>query len=184
MLDNALTSFNWLDLVMAVVVAVTVYRGAVHGFVVEFFKVIGIFLATVISMHFFTYAANFLKEFLMMPLLWGQLVSYIIFSVLIILFFRVVGQGWLLILKVDGKAGFNQWGGTILAFFSSFLLCGLLFFGILMAGNQTLNKFARNSVSGYYLIDLAPNVYKAVYQGIIVPFFPDEGLNKKIFEIL
>jgi len=180
--ENVLTSLNWLDLLMIIVIIAMVYRGAINGFVVEIFKVFGAGFATVISLHFYVRAAEFLQHFIALPLALGEIASFIIITIFIILLFRLVGQGWLLILKVEAKAGFSQWGGGLVAFFTSLLICSLLFFGMLQFGNSTLNKFVKHSISGHYLYDLSPNVYKATYEKLIVPFFPDEPFNQKAFE--
>ncbi len=177
--ENVLTSLNWLDLLMILVIIGIIYLGAVSGFVVELFKIFGICFATVVSLHFYVRAAEFLNGFIALPSQLGEIASFIIIAVVIILLFRLVGQGWLLILKVEAKAGFSQWGGGCVAFLSSLLICGLLFFGMLLIENETLNKFVKQSVTGHYLFDLSPNVYKTSYEKLIVPFFPDEALNQK-----
>lgn len=182
--DKVLTSLNWLDLVMIIVVASAIFRGAVQGFVVELFKILGVFVSTVFSLHFYVRAADYLKNSLAVPSKLGEIFSFVIISIFIILLFRLVGQGWLLILKVDAKAGFSPWGGGLLALISSLMICGLLFFGMLLIGNQTIAKFAKNSFSGHYLLDLSPKVYTATYDGLIVPFFPDEVFNQKVPETI
>ena len=136
--DNVLTSLNWLDLVMIIVMASAIFRGAVQGFVVELFKILGVFVSTVFSLHFYVRAADYLKHSFSVPVKLGEIASFVIIAVFIILLFRLVGQGWLLILKVDAKAGFSPCGVGFLAFISSMMLCCLLFFGMVLFGYHTI----------------------------------------------
>lgn len=181
---NILTSFNWLDLLMIIVMIATVFRGVVCGFVVELFKIFGLIFATVFALHFYVRAAEQLQHLVSLPMKAGEILSFILIVAAVILFFRLIREGWLLVLKSEAKGGFSQWAGGLIAIFRSFVVCGLLFFLIFLFGNETLNAFAEKSVTGTYLCDLSPKVYKFSYEGILEKFFPDEELNKKAFKTI
>lgn len=177
-----MTSFNWLDLLMIVVMAATVFRGAVCGFVVELFKILGTITATIFALHFYVQGGQKLNSFVALPIPAAEIISFVLIVALTLLIFKLIREGWLLILKTQAKAGFSQWAGGFIAIFRSFLVCGLLFFLVFLFGNETLDTFAEKSVTGSYLRDLSPRVYKVTYQALLSKFFPDEALNKKAFK--
>ncbi len=181
---NILTSFNWLDLLMIIVMIGTVFRGAVCGFVVELFKIFGVIFATVFALHFYVRAAGQLQHYVALPVKVSEILSFILIVALVILIFKLIREGWLLILKSEVKGGFSQWAGGLIAIFRSFFVCSLLFFLIFLFGNETLNAFAVKSATGSYLCDLSPKVYKIAYEEILEKFFPDESLNKKAFKTI
>ena len=129
-------------------------------------------------------SANFLKSFIALPVNIGNIASFLVIIIFIVLLFRLVGQGWLLILKTEAKAGFSQWVGGIFGFLSSLMICSLLFFGMLLIGNPTLNRFIGHSITGHYLVDLSPNIYKGTFNTLIVPFFPDEAYNLDVVDVV
>ncbi len=182
--ENILTSFNWLDLLMIIVMIGTVFRGAVQGFVIEFFRVLGTVFATIFVLHFYVHSAEALNDFVALPHKVGEILSFILIWVLTILIFKLIREGWFLVLKSEAKSGFSQWLGGFVAIIRSGLICGLLFFLIFLFGNQTLDTFAEKSATGFYLCDLSPQVYRASYDGVISKFFPDEALNKKAFKTI
>ncbi len=182
--ENILTSFNWLDLLMIIVMIGTVFRGAVQGFVVEFFRILSTVFATILVLHFYARSAELLNDSVALPYKAGEVLSFILIWVLTILIFRLIREGWLLVLKSEAKSGFSQWLGGFVAIIRSGLICGLLFFLIFLFGNATLDTFAEKSATGFYLRDLSLQVYRASYDGVISKFFPDEVVNKKAFKTI
>jgi hypothetical protein len=79
---------------------------------------------------------------------------------------------------MEAKPGVSQWGGGILGALRSLLICGMLFSLCVISGNKTLNAYAENSVAGTYLSDISPKVYQAVFDGVLIKFFPEEKINK------
>ena len=64
---NILTSFNWLDLLMIIVMIATVFRGVVCGFVVELFKIFGVIFVSVFALLFYVLAAERLQHLVCFP---------------------------------------------------------------------------------------------------------------------
>jgi uncharacterized membrane protein required for colicin V production len=182
--ENILTSFNWLDLLMVIVMIGAVLRGTVQGFVGELFKLLGLICATIFALHFYVRAAEAFRRSFLLSVKFGEVLSFVLISVLVILIFKLIREGWLLILKVDTKSSFSQWLGGFVAIFNALLICGLLFFFISLFKNDALNIFAEKSVTGVYLRDLSPRIYKASYHGALYKFFPDEVINEKALRIL
>lgn len=185
MFDNFWTHFNWLDVVLIIVIIRIVFIGVVQGLVVEFFKILGIFFATFLGLHYFIRGGKFLHQALAMPSGVAEMISFLIVVSLVVLTFKFIREGWLLILKMEAKPGFSQWGGGALGAVRGLLICSLVLFFIYLTGNQVLVKYADHSMVGSYLRDLSPKVYKATFDGFLVKFFPDEENNKKeVFNIV
>ncbi len=182
--ENILTSFNWLDLLMVIVMIGAVLRGTVQGFVGELFKLLGMICATIFALHFYVRAAEAFQRSFLLSAKFGEVLSFVLISILVILIFKLIREGWLLILKVDTKSSFSQWLGGFVAIFNALLICSLLFFFISLFKNEALNVFAEKSATGVYLRDLSPRIYKAAYHGALYKFFPDEVINEKALRIL
>lgn len=175
--DNILTSFNWLDVLMIIVIIGTVFRAVTQGFVAEVFKILGTLSATILALHFYRRLAVALHSGVMMPQKFGEILAFAGIWMATVVVFWLIREGWMLILKMEAKSGFSQGGGAILGIIRSFLICGLLFFFAYLPENQTLDTFADKSVSGAYLRDISAKVYKASFDRVIVKFLPDEPFN-------
>lgn len=182
--EDILASFNWLDLLMIIVMIGVVFRGTVQGFVVELFRMIGTVFATVVVLHYYVRGAESLTGLAPLPEKIAEIFCFILIWVSTILIFKLIREGWLLVLKSEAKSGFSQWLGGFVAVVRCAFICGLLFFFIFLVGNRTLNIFAKKSVTGFYLLDLSPRVYKAAYDGILIKFFPEEAFNEKALETI
>ena len=179
MLNNILANFNWFDVVLVIVIIRAVYIGALQGFVIDFFKLLGMFFATVLTLHYYSRLGEFLQKSISLSIEWSEVIIFVLLWALIVLIFKFIREGWLLIIKAEAKGGVSQWGGGFIGVFRSFLICGMLFLLCGITGNKTLNTYAENCVGGRYLRDLSPKVYQTVYDGVLVKFFPEEKLNER-----
>ena len=136
------------------------------------------------TLHFYSLAGESLHHSIVLSLEWAEPIVFLCLWAVMVITFKFIREGWLLILKMEAKPGLNQWGGGIVGVFRSFLVCGMLFFLIAITGNKTLNTYAGNSVSGQYLRDLSPKVYEAAYSGVVAKFFPEEKINTKALSVI
>jgi uncharacterized membrane protein required for colicin V production len=173
---------NLVDLLMVCIVARGVYIGKKNGFVTEFFKLLGIFFATIITLHYYVRFGNFLSK-LLVPVAIQEILAYGILAVFITLLFSFIREGWLTILKVQIHDLVDYWGGLFISLIRVYLLCGLTILALIISGQQQLALNAKLSLSGQYLITSLPNIYKTSYTGFINKFFPQEPINNKVFHL-
>lgn len=184
MLNEILTSVNWIDIMMLCVMIRGLYVGAMQGAISELFKATGLFFSIFIASHYYTRVAEFLHEGLFIPLDLAHPWAFGALWIIVALIFRVVRDGWMIILKTDNKSAVGQCLGAVIGLLRSILICGLLFFLALLIPNQYLSRNVDHSVLGFYLLDLSPQVYKATFDKMISKLFPEEKENNKVFKVI
>jgi len=182
MLKEILGSVNPVDILIFGIFIRIIWIGAVKGLMVEFFKFFGILFATFVTLHYFTRLAQYLQHVAALQKTLTYVLAFGIIWLLMAVIFKIVREGWMLMINPEGKNPFWQRiGGGLLAVFRAVLISGMAFMMIFASGNQYLAKKAGDSWTGFYFMDVSPQVYKGIFNGLIGRFFPDEEINKVVF---
>ncbi len=183
MFPDFITNINWIDIVMGCVLARAIYIGVRTGFVIEFFKLLGIVLGTFLALHYYVRLGDFLHTKLWMPAEMVNIIAYLLLWILAVLVMKFIRDGWMLILKTQANPVIDKWGGFILGIIRGLLICGLVYTLFFLTRNPYLGKKSKDSFLGFYLVDLSPNVYSGCFDGFISKFFSDEKRNNDVFKL-
>ena len=184
MISDILNDLNWIDILMGCIVLRCIYIGATRGLVVEFFKLLGAFFATFINLHYCNKLAKFLESTLSIPPEVNRILGFVFLWLAVFVLFKIISEGWQLILKTEAHPVVNKWGGIVIAIPRAALVCSLTFTLIFISNNELLVRMSRSSLTGYYLIPLSSYIYEVVYEKIVVKLFPKEEENKKIIKLI
>jgi len=165
---------------MLIIIVRMVYVGMNSSLLVEFFALIGSLCAVFITLHYFIRFAKFLHETIFIPELINEIFAALLLWLSVHIIFKLIIAGWSLILKVEAHPIFDKWGGGILALGRSAFVCSLLFFFLIISGNEYVHKMVKRSFTGFYLVDIAPYTYRGIYDGLVVKYFPTEPLNGQV----
>lgn len=184
MLREILANVNGIDVVVGCVVLRSLFIGYSRGFVVELFKLFGMLLATFITLHYYTQVTGILEQKFIASSTFNQPVAFFLLWCLVTLVLKFIRDGVLILMRVEAHSGWDRFGGVLLAAGRAALICGLLFSLLIIAGNKALVKSVKKSFSGFYLVDISPRVYSAIFDGLVVRFFPEEQKNENIPALL
>jgi len=179
MLMDFLKNLNWVDILMAVILARIVYIGIKTGFVIEFSKFWGVFFSIFVVMHFYTRLAVFLEPHTkgLEPTALRVLIFLGLWA-MITFVFKLVRDGLTVLFTVQPHPIFDKWVGACVAVIRGLFICSLTFFVLLLSQNVTALKLCEKSWSKYVVSHLATNIYYSIYNGMVVKFFPLESLNQ------
>jgi uncharacterized membrane protein required for colicin V production len=184
MFNEILSNVNWVDILIGFIIVRSVYIGASRGLVIELFKLLGIFFATFITLHYCGKLAALFQGNVGIPLWIVELLAFLILWFAVVLIFTLIREGWLLLLKVEAATAIlDKWGGGLLGLIRGLLVCGMTILLLLISGNGYLETSVHQSFSGFYLMDLSPQVYSASYDGLVKKLFPDEKKNTDILKL-
>ena len=179
MSNEILHQLNWVDVLAGLILARTIYIGVQKGIVIETFKLISVFFAVIIALHYYAV----LTETLHLPPDFGYLLIYAVLCLTVGLIFRLIREGLLVLIKMEATSQFDKIGGFIVAIARGFLICSLVILFIRVPETKYIKEKVQQSFFGSYFDRLAPQVYESCYNGFIVKFFPSEKLNKKILAL-
>lgn len=159
------------------------FVGMKTGFFVELFKLLGIVFAIFITHHYYTSVAGFLHDkahfapFVANPVAFGFL------WFLVVMVFKLVRDGLLILFKIQTNSAFNQWAGFAISLGRGVLVCSLTLMLLNSSETKILSRYISRSLSGQYLNGISLGVYEAVYYSLVSRFFEHEKLNMAVFKL-
>ncbi|MBM3246612.1 MAG: CvpA family protein [Candidatus Omnitrophica bacterium] len=186
MLLDILKQFNWVDVLVIILLIRICYAAINNGFSAEVFKLLGTIVAIYLSLHYYTQLSDWLQahggkteklpleflDFLLFTLL--VIVGYLIFVLLRSIFYRFI--------KMEAAPNLNKWGGLVLGIFRGYLLAGLVVFILVISSVTYLKTSVKNSYTGKPLFKVAVNTYSWLWNSITSKFMPGEKFNNTILE--
>ncbi len=186
MLTKYMVGINWVDFLIIGLVIRMCYIGLKTGMGIELFKLLGLWLATVITFHVYTTPlSDFLNEKLpALPLDAGDVFVFVVLLTAVTLLMRVVRESFFLLVKIEAHNTLDRWGGLLIGCCRGFWAASIVLFIMTISTVQYLEISAKSSLFGNKLINLAPNIYKGSYEGLVSKFFSDSKINEEVFRAL
>lgn len=180
----AMLNFSWIDILMLLIIARGVYTGSKGGIILEIIRAIGVLCAIFITLHFYTRFGGLIKRNLSFLGSIHEILAFILLATFTIFIFYLSGAGWRLIFKIEVHSLMNKWGGVVIALVGSYLMCGLVFLGLIVSNNAFIQQNVKRSLSQVVVKDAPLGLYRFLYSRFTQPFFPDEPINTKIFGVV
>src|SRR3989338_2454087 len=99
---------NWVDVVFLIIILRSTYVGSQKGFFAELFNILGMGVAIVLSIHFYSRITTFLNKYLYIPFNIANLISFLAVAFLVHLLFQLTAGLIKKIVKVEVLPGFNK----------------------------------------------------------------------------
>jgi uncharacterized membrane protein required for colicin V production len=170
---------NWIDILLVAMAVRIIYIGAQSGFVSEFFKVLGLILTLFVSFQYFVPVAHIIRQ-MNLPegvflaagflLLWGVLA----------LVCKLIRHGLFMFFTIQTISVVDKWGGALLAVARFFMTASMVLFVFLVTENKYLQTKIVDSVSGRYVVSVAPVIYKELSDRIVSRVFPGAEYNTAV----
>ncbi len=183
MISEILKNINWVDLLIFFISMRIIYIGTKNGFVIEFFKWLGILFTIFITFHYYSELAKLLQSRLPISESIAQSLCFGLLWALLSLIFKLIREGLMLMLKMEAHPLLDKWGGLLVSILRSILIGSLVLVFLRVLGVEYITKNVKKSFVNSYLFDISPKVYEAGYDGFINKFFPSEKLNLSVMKL-
>jgi uncharacterized membrane protein required for colicin V production len=182
---HILRSINWVDVAMLVLLIRIVFIGVRTGFVTELFKLLGVFFAVFIGLHYYAPLAGFLAKKTGLSLELLECAFFILLVSLVVIAVKYMREGFLMIFKFETThAGVNQWGSGVFSIIRALFLASLIMFGTLLTHVEWLQKETVTSISSKLALKVAPNTYSFIFNNFIGKIFSREKMNEEVGELI
>lgn len=188
MLTDIIKQFNWIDILVIIILFRISYISVKTGVPVEFFKLLGMLATIYLSLHYYTTLADWVVqrtplakekaplEFLdFVSFLFLAIVGYFIFISLRIVFSRFI--------RMEAAPNLNRFAGLALGIARGFLLAGLIIFMLVISSSSYLRNSVINSYLGKRMFKVAPNTYSWLWNKVASKFASGEKLNQTLLEV-
>lgn len=152
---------NLLDLLILAVLAVTIYRGLINGFVSEALGIAGIILAVFLTFRYMDQAAGYIRPFFSADAPYIPFIAGTLIFVLTLLLVHAAARFIRRFLKAVNLSIVNRLAGGMFGLAKGAILISALL--LILAGYNLPSEESRErSVSYSYVIQAAPMAYDAV----------------------
>ncbi|MDD4982136.1 MAG: CvpA family protein [Candidatus Omnitrophota bacterium] len=188
MIFNMLKSFNWLDIIILIIIFRIFYISIKGGFTTEFFKFFGVLTSIYLSMHYNTGLSDFISSKLniedKMPLGFLDFILFVILALAGYFIFVLVRNAVNNLVKIEAVSVLNKWGGLILGALRSVLLAGLVSFALAISSVPYLKNSVMNSYLGPRVLAVAVNTYSTIWNNLFSKFAAGEKYNTVVSNVL
>ena len=152
--------FNLIDILMVVIVVLSIFLSLKRHYITGAINLIGIVFATFLTAHYYVRFGYLLNDKFYVPEKFAFRLSFIVIACLILVVFRLVQEGWQVLVKIEKSNAFEKLVGFVVAVFKTYFICGLIFLGLLIVGTNSIYKNAKTSVSARIFLNTSVDIYK------------------------
>jgi len=161
--------FNWVDVLFVTLLIRIGYIGFKNGFLPEFFRLLGLLAAFILSFNNYTLVSQFLSAHAKWTGAKPDVISFLFIFLLIVFIFKIFATvSANLLSKRESISGPDRLAGLVLGLGRGALLVGLIYVLFVNSPFKYLSTSTKDrSFSGQYISKVAPFVYK-----IGINFYP------------
>jgi uncharacterized membrane protein required for colicin V production len=186
MLAKYFVGFNWVDFLIVGIIVRMCFIGVKTGVGIELFKLLSLWLATVITLHVYTTPVSDLlnQKLPALPLDAGDVFVFIVLMTVIVLAVRIIRESFFLLVKIEAHNNLDRWGGFFIGAIRGFWIASIALFIMTISTIRYLEVSAKSSLFGHKIISLAPQIYKSSFEGLISKFLVQGQLNPEVSKAL
>ncbi|MBL7197116.1 MAG: CvpA family protein [Candidatus Omnitrophica bacterium] len=185
MLYPYVSQFNWIDILIIICTLRTCYIGLRKGLGIELFKVINLFFCSFVTLHFYFALGEFIQSKIpALPLEPAAIFSYILLIFIITMLFRILREGFFVIVKTETISNISKYSGLFLGFIRGVIISAFIIFGLLISTIHYLELSARTSFFGSRVVKLQLKIYEGLFYGSVAKIFPDQSFNQEVIKVL
>ncbi|MCX5713607.1 MAG: CvpA family protein [Candidatus Omnitrophica bacterium] len=186
MLLDLLKRFNWVDIFIIIAVFRICYVSVKRGFIIEVFKLLGTILAIYLSLHYYSFLADYLNDrfsITVVPLEFLDFLCFVVLAIVGYCVFIILREGITRFIKSEAAPRLNQWGGLVIGAIRSFVLLSLIMFMLLISTLTYLNTSVHKAYFAPSVFRIAPGIYSNLWNTVMSKFMFGEKYNTSVTEI-
>lgn len=184
MLSDIIKQFDWLDIVVIILLVRIIYVGVKSGLVSDLFKLIGTILGTYLALHYYSSLSGFISEKSGFDKSALGILDFAIFIILLLVgYFIFVGIRIVVIklVKMEAHPLVDKWGGFASGIFRAALFTGVIIYIMMISNVAYLKNSVTDSFSGKYISNVSPSTYSFLWNNIMSKFMSGEKFNDNVF---
>ncbi|RKY29576.1 MAG: hypothetical protein DRP74_08605 [Candidatus Omnitrophota bacterium] len=180
--------FNWVDILVAILLIRICYVAVKTGFPVELFKLLGTVSAIYLACHYYVKVGAFLNNRIPLEgvgwLKFSTFLAFLVLGLLGYFVFMVIRNFLMALIKMEAISLLNRWGALMLGVIRAALFVSLLLFTLAVSNSNYLKNSLTNSFLSPKFLKLTPAVYGALWNNLLYRFMNKQAFNKAVFEVL
>lgn len=187
MVMETFNKFNYLDIVILIILFRICYIAVKMGLAVEFFKLSGVLFSIYIASHYYTYFSDIIRQRFIpegMPLEFLDFIIFIILASVGYLGFVLLRSTFSRFMKMETAPKINKYGGLIFGFVRGYFTVGLLIYILMISSVSYLSNSVKHSYLGSRVSSVSAQTYNWIWERILSKFSPQEKSNSVVNEVM
>jgi len=180
--------FNWVDILVVILLIRICYVSVKTGFPVELFKLLGIVSAIYLACHYYVKVGAFLNNRIPLEgagwLKFSTFLAFLLLGLVGYFVFMVIRNFLMALIKMEAISLLNRWGALMLGIIRAALFVSLLLFTLAVSNSNYLKNSLTNSFLSPRFLKLTPAVYGVLWNNLLCRFMNKHAFNKAVFEVL
>ncbi|MBA2123498.1 hypothetical protein B9J78_00905 [bacterium Unc6] len=145
------STFNWVDVLVIILLIRAGFVGWTKGLTLEFFKFIGIVVTMFVSLRFYDNLSSWTQTRFLIPETYGDFIWFIILAATCILTIKLASIFLEKVVQLKFSASIEKPGGLSLGILRGILGTSLIIFAITLIHLEYLRTSVERSFLGYWL---------------------------------
>ncbi len=186
MVINVVQQFNFLDIIILIILFRICYIAVKTGLAIEFFKLLGVLFAIYIASHYYTYLSDIVQRWYISKAMPVEFVDFLIFVILagaVYLCFVFLRSTFYRFMKMEAAPNLNRYGGLVLGLARGYFSIGLLIYVLMISSVSYLSSSVKHSYLGSRFSSVSAQTYNWIWNSIFSKFSPQEKSNAVVNEV-
>ena len=186
MVMEIFNQFNFLDVVILIILFRICYIAVKMGLAVEFFKLLGVLFSIYFASHYYTYFSDMIQQRFIpggMPLEFMDFIIFIILACAVYLVFVLLRVTFSRFMKMEAAPKINKYGALILSLARGYFTVGLLIYVLMISSVSYLSNSVKHSYLGSRSFSISAQTYNWIWESILSKFSPQEKPNSVVNEV-
>ncbi len=185
MLMELFRQFNFLDILILIILFRICYLAVKMGLPIEFFKLLGVLCATYVALHYYTNLSEIIRRFSFknMPLGFMAFLIFLILAAAGYLVCVALRSTFYRFIKMEAVPKINKIGGFILGLARGFFTIGLITYCLSISSVDYLAFSVKHSYLGSRAFSIAPQTYNWLWSNLFSKYYLNEKPNPVVNEV-
>ncbi|MDD5408984.1 MAG: CvpA family protein [Candidatus Omnitrophica bacterium] len=182
---TVLRHFNFLDIIILIILFRICYIALKDGLAMELFKLLGVLSAIYISSHFYISLSRIIKLRYVPDNISLEFVNFVIFVLLACagyIALALLRVTFCRFMKMEAAPKLNKYGGLILGLARGYFTVGLLIYVLMITNVSYLNSSIKHSALASRCVSVSSQTYNWIWESIFSKFFPQEKPDSVVRE--
>lgn len=180
---DVLKQVNWVDICVLIVFFRICYISFKNGFPAEIFKFFGTISAVYLAYHYYISLSDFIQERVGLKPIPVEFLDFISFILLILLgYFAavVLRETFSRFIKMEAVPSLSKWGGITFGVARGAIVTSIVIYTLAISSVTYFKDSATGSFLGKNIFNIAPSVYRVLWDGVMSKFMIKEKPNNDI----
>lgn len=186
MLMELIRQFNFLDIVILIILFRICYIAVTMGLPIEFFKLLGVLCATYVSLHYYISLSDIIQRSYLPKNMPPEFMDFLIFLILAAAGYLIsvaLRSTFYRFIKMEAVPKINKIGGFILGLARGFFAVGLIVYALAISTVSYLTLSVKHSYLGSRAFSIAPQTYSWLWSNLFSKFSLNEKPNPVVSDV-